>query len=737
MADSSNIHTTASLFINSTSSHIFLTGKAGTGKTTFLKNLGTITHKTFIVVAPTGIAALNAGGSTIHSQFLFPFGMFLPEAPDNQQEFYQTNFFTPHILALKHPLNSERKQILRSIDMLVIDEVSMVRPDLLDAIDYRLRAARNNFRQSFGGVQVLFIGDLYQLPPVVKRQEEQYLSKYYPNYWFFQARALQDAGLVYLELDKIYRQHDDKFIYLLNNLRNNTVTREDIDQLNAHYKTAEEIEALQEVITLTTHNQKADDINETALEKLTTPSKKFQASITGTFPEHIYPVLATLTLKVGTQIMFVKNDAEERKYFNGKLATVIAMDNDSIEVSMAETHQSYTLKKHTWENKQYTYDAENQDMIEEVIGTFEQFPIKLAWAITVHKSQGLTFERAIIDVKQAFADGQVYVALSRLRSLDGLILRTRIDSNVISTDRNVVQFSKENNHPEKLPTLIKERQFVYMQELIDKTFDFDPIIKEIAHLKRSLQDEPSFSENSMKPVPEQISIALLEEAQNTTRFRHQLHYLLSQQDFNQMEERLTKGKAYYTSFMHTQLKLLLQHIEEVKQKKKTKTYLNWLQELDQLLFKKTSMINHVVELMTAIINNETTFSLQEHKRTQLELRTNLLAEVRENLPNTQKKKEKTPTAEITRSYLAQGKSIAEIAEERALAIGTIESHVLQLISNQSITITDVLPNETMQDIMKHLEKYPDQSAKEIFEHTSGRFSYFEIRCALKHRALEN
>ena len=327
-------------FINSTASHIFLTGKAGTGKTTFLRNLAARTHKQLTIVAPTGIAALNAGGVTIHSQFLLPFGMFIPDRNSGAAHYTAGNFYNAHTLAQKHPINSVRKQVLRTIDLLVIDEVSMLRADLLDAIDARMKSVRGNFTQSFGGVQLLLIGDLYQLPPVVKRDEDMILKQHYNSAWFFESKALQQDGFVYIELDKIFRQHDDYFIRLLNNLRNNQPTKEDIDELNKHYKSSDEIQNLREVITLTTHNYKADDLNIRALRELPGTPQVIHASIEGEFPESMFPVLHHLELKVGAQIMFTKNDSEEKMYFNGKLATVKSINEAEIKVEMAGSHSS-------------------------------------------------------------------------------------------------------------------------------------------------------------------------------------------------------------------------------------------------------------------------------------------------------------------------------------------------------------------------------------------------------------
>ncbi|HTJ47968.1 MAG TPA: AAA family ATPase [Cyclobacteriaceae bacterium] len=564
-------------FINSTASHIFLTGKAGTGKTTFLRNLAKRTHKQFAVVAPTGIAALNAGGVTVHSQFLFPFGMFLPDQSIPDDFNADSSYYTAGILAHKHPLNSARKQVLRSIDLLVIDEVSMLRADLLDAIDYRMKAARGNYNQSFGGVQLLMIGDLYQLPPVVKKEEEEKIKRYYKSAWFFEAKALQQEGFVYVELDKIFRQRDETFINLLNNLRNNKPTKEDIDELNKYYKPSDEIQHLREVITLTTHNYKADELNQKALKELDTPSHIFKALIDGDFFESMYPVLQQLELKVGAQVMFTKNDNENKAYFNGKLATVTSISGDDVEVSMAETHELFKLKRALWENKKYTINASTKELEDEVIGTFEQYPVKLAWAITVHKSQGLTFDRAIIDVGQAFADGQVYVALSRLRSLEGLILRTRIDTQVITTDKQIVSFTETNNRPAELGMVMKSKQRDYIRYLIAKTFDFNSLLKEIKDIHETNNEEGNFEEETMKPVLEQINNTLSGEVANTEKFKRQLTTLVVENQQELLLERIKSGSIYYKDILLRVMKILLTHIEEMKKKKELKVMLLILQ----------------------------------------------------------------------------------------------------------------------------------------------------------------
>lgn len=735
----------AAQFINTTASHIFLTGKAGTGKTTFLKNLNQLTHKPYIVVAPTGIAALNAGGVTIHSQFLLPPVTFLPDRflPDDISE--GGRFINQNSLARKHPLNSARRQVLRSIDLLVIDEVSMLRADLLDAIDYRMKAARGNFRQSFGGIQVLFIGDLYQLPPVIRNDERETLSQYYRSLWFYEAKALQDNPLVYIELDKIFRQHDPAFITILNNLRNNIATQGDIEALNRYFRTAEEISMLREVITLTTHNAKADEINRRELEKLPAPSHVFKAYIEEDFPENLYPVLSKIELKEGAQIMFTRNDNEEKKYFNGKLATVKEIAGDSIFVEMAETHERYQLKRERWENKKYTVNKNTHDLEDEVIGAFEQFPVKLAWAITVHKSQGLTFEKAIIDVGQAFADGQVYVALSRLRSLQGLTLRTRINPSVISTDRQVVEFASANHLPDQLGNLMKERQRHFINHLVDKTFDFAGLVKDIRHVQKEQKEVEEFNEASMKPVLQVMAEALEAEQPTTEKFRNQLANLLVANDHAKLLDRISKGSDYYKNILDHLLEKLLRHLEEMKQHKRVKTYTNQLGDIDQALSKKLEEVDKVSLLVSGILNGDKQFNFEPLHQQRVEWRSRLLAGIKKEIgtssPSAKKKtkerrtktKDGLNTVEATLQMLQDGRSAAQIATERGLTLGTIESHLAKAVEAGSISIYKFMDDETVTEIAKAIGQMPKEfSSKDLYAATKGKFGYGQLRAVMGH-----
>ncbi len=739
---------TASQFINTTSSHIFLTGKAGTGKTTFLKNLSKLTHKAHIVVAPTGIAALNAGGVTIHSQFLLPPVTFLPDRflPEDFSE--NGRVINQNTLARKHPLNSARKQVLRSIDLLVIDEVSMLRSDLLDAIDYRMKAARGNFRQSFGGAQVLFIGDLFQLPPIVKNEEKDLLSKYYKSAWFYEAKALQDDPLIYIELDKIFRQSDNTFISILNNLRNNETTVEDIESLNLHYQPEDEIRKLNEIITLTTHNYKADEINLRELKNLTAKSYFFDAHLEGDFPESMYPVQLSLELKVGTQIMFVRNDNEGKMYFNGKLATITEISGDAIWVELAESHTRYQLKRERWENKKYsTHDG--SELHEEVIGAFEQYPVKLAWAITVHKSQGLTFDKAIIDVGQAFADGQVYVALSRLRSLHGLVLRTKINSSAISTDAQVVSFVKNNHHPSQLNGLMKERQRYFIKQLLEKTFDFTSIVKDIRYIQKE-NPEDGFTEKSMKPILTQLIEQLEAEQTNTEKFRRQLIELLEGNKQESLLERIRKGSEYYKNHLWLNLKLLLHHIEVMKNQKRVKTYLNHLADIDQSLTKKLEEVDKSVYLIEAILNNSEKFEFVSLAQNRISERNKLLADIKKEVgnqippvikPKTKKGKTKTAdgksTFDITLELLKSGMTVELIAKERDLAVGTIESHLAKAVAEDKLSIFEFMSKESVDTIGNALAELPENAtSKELYDILKGKFGYGHLRAVMAHKRSE-
>jgi len=740
--------TVAAQFVNSTASHIFLTGKAGTGKTTFLRNLALKTHKNFIIIAPTGIAALNAQGVTIHSQFLFPFGSFIPEKSPSGNFGTDSNFYTQHTLARKHPLNSVRKQVLRSADLIIIDEVSMLRADMLDAIDYRMRSVKGNFSRSFGGAQLLMIGDLYQLPPIVKNHEWAVLKNYYTSMHFFEALALKQDGFVYIELDKIFRQQDQKFIGLLNNLRNNIATRQDIDTLNTYYRADNDIDPDEEIITITTHNYKADAINQKKLSSLPGPSSFYEAEIKGHFPENIYPILEKIELKVGAQIMFVKNDSTGGgAYYNGKLARVEYIDDEGITVVFKDTQKKHLLRQEVWENKKYTINESSKELEEEVVGRFSQFPVKLAWAVTVHKSQGLTFEKAIIDVGQAFAPGQVYVALSRLTSLEGLILRTKINTNSLSTDSNVVSFTKSRDEQTGLPQMLQAQQSNFLQRLLATTFDFSVIEQQIAYMQNK-GGSLEFEDEEMRKAIGVIQGRLEDEKINTARFKNQLLALLRDNELEVLLERIKKGSKYYSAFIEENLRLLLRHLADVERFARVKTYVGQLEEIDQLLMKTWGEIEKAAYVTTCIVNSEEIVKSENEADNRVKRRVEIFENARKQAEENpkmgsrktgRKRKEKGPKAEkgetykITYALVKDGMSVAEIAKSRGLTAGTIESHLAKGVGEGEIEISAFLKDEVVKEIAEKF-KGKDVNIVDVFNGFKSKYSYGVLRMVRAHLA---
>ncbi len=465
----------ASDFVQYTGCNIFLTGKAGTGKTTFLHNLCGNTAKRMIITAPTGVAALNAGGVTLHSFFQLPFGPFVPGS-----ETYERN------KQRQFRFSKEKKRIIKSLDLLVIDEISMVRADLLDAVDAVLRRHRRN-NQPFGGVQLLMIGDLHQLSPVAKHDDWQILQQHYESVYFFSSKALEHTELVTIELKQIYRQSDAGFIKLLNRVRDNRLDESSLTDLNRRY-----IEGFipgedHGYITLTTHNRSADSNNQKRLQALAKKEHRFKAEISGDFPEHIYPTAATLLLKEGAQVMFVRNDSSaEKLYYNGKIGRITKISGKNISVLCPGDRQEIVVESIIWENIKYTLNEKSREIDEETIGKFEQYPLKLAWAITIHKSQGLTFDKAIIDARAAFAHGQVYVALSRCKTLDGMVLNSPIPSRSVETDEAVMCFDENTRQNPPSESRLQAAKISYQQQLMLDCFDFQLLRNHLNYLVRLL-----------------------------------------------------------------------------------------------------------------------------------------------------------------------------------------------------------------------------------------------------------
>jgi hypothetical protein len=599
----------AAQFVNQTGKHIFLTGKAGTGKTTFLKYIHDRTFKKMVVVAPTGVAAINAGGVTIHSFFLLPFGTFLPVLRSGWNN-TSGNINNIHTLLHNLKIGREKRELMHEMELLVIDEVSMVRADMLDAIDAVLRHVRKQPSLPFGGVQVLYIGDLFQLPPVVANDEWELLKEHYVSPFFFHAKVMEQAAPLYVELKKIYRQSDNSFINILNNIRNNVVTAEDLSILHELYNPSFQPGKEENYITLTSHNAKADEINERELSLLQGKPHKFEATVTGDFSERSFPAEKTLRLKEGAQIMFIKNDKGEiRRYYNGKIGTVKSIEKDKITVAFAGSDQILELEKETWKNIRYNFNTEKDIIEEEELGEFQQYPIRLAWAITIHKSQGLTFTKAIVDAGASFAAGQVYVALSRLTNLNGLVLLSRIQPSSIKSDERVLAFCNTELNTEDVQQQLKEEQKKYINTILLKTFDWAKVVEYLQQRYNDYENRLIADVSDTAELAKQWWNIAVEQQAVANKFVMQLNQLLTQAEeegYEKLQQRIKAATDYFKESLDLLLKSVQQHIDETKKKKRVIKYLQELWKLRVVLLRKVDLMQHAQQIANALAEGITT-----------------------------------------------------------------------------------------------------------------------------------
>jgi len=742
----------ASKFINQTNKNVFLTGKAGTGKTTFLKQVVANTFKKCLIVAPTGIAAINAGGVTIHSLFQLPFGSFIPV---NQPQTLHGNIKLndPAAVIKNLQMYDSKRRLLRELELLIIDEVSMLRADLLDAIDLVLRHVRRN-SHPFGGVQVLFIGDLMQLPPVVKNEEWQALKEFYQSVYFFDAKVLQKNKPVYIELDKIYRQADDRFINLLNHLRNNELTTDDYALLNSYYKAGFKPASTDNYITLTTHNYKANELNKHFLNALPGKSYFFEAAIAGDFNEYAYPVEKTLELKIGAQVMFVKNDPTgNQRFFNGKIGVINRMEDDAIEVKFNDATSPVLVTRYEWQNIKYKLNEVNNEIEENIAGTFAHYPIKLAWAITVHKSQGLTFDKAIIDIGDAFAPGQVYVALSRLRSLNGLVLTSGVNTNSIQPDDKINVYSKTQSAEQNLDELLATETYVFLKDYLLKSFEFSSLIRNIEeHTDSYVKDEKRSGKQKHHEWAKELEKQLKEIKPHADKFRQQIISILGSREAEHVEflhKRVVAATAYFSPLFKSFSNKIFRHIELLKSEKKIKAYLNELLMLELMINEQHKIINKAGFLILAAISNKeltreeiNKVSHDPYREEQLKQLLTMPSKIdagngkgpaKERKPRNKKvepKTEKPDTKKETFNLYKQGKTIEEIAKLRSMVSNTIEGHLAHYIAKGELEVTKLLPAEKIANIITVSKTLNTFQFGPIKQSLGEEYSYGEIKMAI-------
>ena len=567
-----SIYDFAKDIILNTDTTLFVTGRAGTGKTTLLRYVAESSQKNTVVVAPTGIAAINAGGVTIHSFFKLPFAPFIPSVIEAKK------------LIAGQKMRAEFRSVIRSVDMIIIDEVSMLRADILDAIDVVLRHYRNS-KFPFGGVQMVFFGDMYQLPPVCVNDEWFILKDYYSTPYFFSAKVFEKQEIVCLELDKIFRQKDEDFVEILNQVRNNNISKENFNRLNDRYNPDFDLENNPDFVVLTTHNAVSDDINESRLIDIDSKTFIFDAAIKGDFPEYLYPVEQQIVLKKGARVMFTANDHinPERLYYNGKMGTVVELEDNNVYVTCDGEDDPILVNYETWENNTFSYNRKENSVDVKTIGTFTQLPLRLAWAITIHKSQGLTFQKVAIDAANSFTSGQVYVALSRCTSLDGIVLLSPINSNSIMVDSRIQRFSKNNFNEDLLPDFVNRKKRDTLCNMLIKLFSFNLLEVSVLDLKGYVTEfRADFSDYTPQMVENILSI-VQDLSDVGTRFAVQLRKITNANDFSLLNSRVNDAKKYFLQRLETLEKAMDITNVSTKKKERANKFSKFLNEVNKNL----------------------------------------------------------------------------------------------------------------------------------------------------------
>ena len=657
-----NTYELAYEYVQHTNRCIFLTGKAGTGKTTFLRRLKDECHKQMAVVAPTGVAAINAEGVTIHSLFQLPPQLFLPTDEARRQLFAEMQ------------MRANKQRVLRNLELLVIDEVSMVRADLLDTIDAVLRHFKHRPTIPFGGVQLLLIGDLFQLSPVAREEEWRLLQNHYEGLYFFQARVFRELKPIYIEFEHVYRQTNREFLSILNEVRNNALTPNSLCVLNSRYVPDFKSKSH---ITLSTHNSKVDAINQREMDELKGKEYTYKATITDTFPESMYPIDEQLTLKVGARVMFIKNDSSTDKlYYNGKLGVVTSLSKQAINV-LCDDGTEVNVHNEVWENIRYNADFGSDQVQSEIIGTFTHYPLRLAWAITIHKAQGLTFDQLIIDAEDAFAAGQVYVALSRCRSLEGLTLLTPIPTRALMNAREVLLFTDKQDSLNTIEQNLLPAQKEYLTTLLCALFDFREHTEQLYTLQRMANNMTSLQMPPNEYIADLIS-PLLKLHGVGERFQQQIRQLMYQDQLDKLQERLQAASQYYAPKIYE----ILKAISDCPLRSNNQSD---AAQLKQNILDIYAALSRKAYLQSQMAQNVTVESYFEARKT-YKYKEPVLT-----IYTTQRKSRVSSTTFQTMTLLHQGYRIKDIAKHRNMTQKTVIRHLKTLLEDSMIEIHDFHP----------------------------------------------
>ena len=714
----------AEQFALHTHKHCFVTGRAGTGKTTLLRKLAQDTGKNVVVVAPTGVAAVNAGGVTLHSMFGLPLTCFVPnDDPVNPGIATNRRLLTENLR-----LRAEKLRVLRELDLLIIDEISMVRCDTLDAIDLALRKVRA-IPQPFGDVQVVLIGDIHQLPPVAREAEWAVLRHYYRSPYFFDALVWLQLDAARIELQRVYRQRDARFLSLLEHIRHRRLDPDDARLLREHYDPHFKPQEPGFVL-LTTHNRQADSVNASELSALPDRAHSFAAEIGGEFPEALYPCDRVLEIKVGAQVIFIRNDTEAGAYYNGKLATVRRIRGAEITVTFRDSGADYTLHQEIWENIGYGLDEETGKVERTVLGTFSQYPLRLAWAITIHKSQGLTLDKVIVDAGRSFAAGQVYVALSRCRSLEGIVLRSLITPAALREDPRIDAFGASHHAADELRRVLETEKAEYGGHLLRRLFSFSGLSAHLGEWRQRINTTAVLPDKGATiTLQDRIAQRVAEIEETAKKFRRQLHRLTEDaggvaNGLPVLAERCGRAIEYFTERLALEiLAPLREHFGLLRGKKKLKRYLAHVESVEKAGWHKMEALYGAQLLGRRLYTGTPRHTRQLPERG---------ARTSQGTTASRGRTERGATVLETLRLHREHKTPAEIAALRTLTVGTIKSHLARLIASGEVEVHEVLPAEMIRAVMAFLQSHGDASLTEIHAGTGDHFDYNDLRMIVAH-----